>query len=58
MDSEGMDQTDDMAQDRRRRRTALLRERAEAQALRERVAPRRSRRARARQRYLLSTYVR
>jgi hypothetical protein len=44
--------------DRRRRREALLRERAEAQALLERVIPRRVRRARERQRYLLSTYLR
>jgi hypothetical protein len=43
---------------RRRRRETLLRELAEAQALRARVAPRRSRRARERQRYLLSTYTR
>jgi hypothetical protein len=44
--------------DRRRRREALLRERDEARALRARVAPRRWRRARERQRYLLSTYTR
>jgi hypothetical protein len=46
------------AVDRRRRRETLLRELVEAQALRERVAPRRSRRARERRRYLLSTYTR
>jgi hypothetical protein len=48
----------DEALDRRRRREALLRERAEARALLERVIPRRVRRARERQRYLLSTYTR
>jgi hypothetical protein len=48
----------DEALDRRRRREALLRERAEARALMERVVPRRVRRARERQRYLLSTYTR
>jgi len=46
------------AVERRRRRAILLRERAEARALLERVAPRRSRNAKARQRYLMSTYSR
>ena len=49
---------DQDALDRKRRRDALLREREEAVALRARVAPRRSRRAQSRQRYLLSTYNR
>jgi hypothetical protein len=42
--------------DRLRRRDTFLRDRAEAKALRERVAPRRSRRARAQQLYRMLTY--
>ncbi|HEU5035148.1 MAG TPA: hypothetical protein VFT62_10395 [Mycobacteriales bacterium] len=42
--------------DRLRRRAAFLREMAEAKALRERVAPRRSRRARANKLHRMMTY--
>jgi hypothetical protein len=42
--------------DRLRRRDAFLKERADARALRERVAPRRSRRMRANQLHRMLTY--
>jgi hypothetical protein len=42
--------------DRLRRRAAFLREMAEAKALRERVTPRRSRRARAHRLHRMMTY--
>ena len=42
--------------DRRRRRAAFLNDLAEAKALRERVAPRRSRRAKANQLHRMLTY--
>ena len=42
--------------DRLRRRAAFLRDLAEAKALRERVTPRRSRRAKANQAHRLLTY--
>ena len=44
------------ARDRLRRRSAFLSDLAEAKALRERVTPRRSRRAKANQRHRLLTY--
>ena len=47
---------DDPARDRRRRRAAFLVDLAEAKALRERVAPRRSRRAKANQLHRMLTY--
>jgi hypothetical protein len=47
---------DDRARERLRRRAAFLSEMAEAKALRERVAPRRSRRARANQLHRMFTY--
>ena len=47
---------DDPARDRRRRRAAFLMDLAEAKALRERVAPRRSRRAKANQLHRMLTY--
>ena len=46
----------DAARDRLRRRAAFLTEMAEAKALRERVTPRRSRRARANQLHRMLTY--
>jgi hypothetical protein len=48
--------SDDAARDRLRRRAAFLTDLAEAKALRERVAPRRSRRARANQLHRMLTY--
>lgn len=47
---------DDAARDRRRRRAAFLSEMAEAKALRDRVSPRRARRARANQLHRMLTY--
>jgi hypothetical protein len=47
---------DDRSRERLRRRAAFLSEMAEAKALRERVAPRRSRRARANQLHRMLTY--
>ena len=46
----------DIDRDRLRRRAAYLREIAEAKALRERVTPRRSRRAKANQLHRMLTY--
>ena len=46
----------DIDRDRLRRRAAYLREIAEAKALRERVAPRRSRRAKANALHRMLTY--
>ena len=46
----------DVDRDRLRRRAAYLREIAEAKALRERVTPRRSRRAKANQLHRMLTY--
>jgi hypothetical protein len=47
---------DPEASDRRRRRAAFLNDLAEAKALRERVTPRRSRRAKANQLHRMLTY--
>ena len=47
---------DSTAKDRLRRRAAFLSDLAEAKALRERVAPRRSRRAKANQLHRMLTY--
>jgi len=46
----------DIERDRLRRRAAFLRDLAEAKALRERVTPRRSRRAKANQVHRMLTY--
>lgn len=48
--------SDGTAKDRLRRRAAFLSDLAEAKALRERVAPRRSRRAKANQLHRMLTY--
>jgi hypothetical protein len=48
--------TDDAARERLRRRAAFLSEMAEAKALRDRVSPRRARRARANQLHRMLTY--
>ena len=47
---------DDAARERLRRRSAFLSEMAEAKALRERVTPRRARRAKANQLHRMLTY--
>jgi hypothetical protein len=49
-------QADDRHRDRLRRRAEFLRDLAEAKALRERVAPRRFRRARANELHRMLTY--